>query len=1082
MTQMPAPSASAEEADLVAAELIEELATRLQAGETPDLEACAREHPECAERIRRLLPAVQVLADLGRAPAAQTDSGAPGPRLRVLGDFRLRREVGRGGMGVVYEAEQISLRRRVALKVLPFAAMLDPRQLQRFHNEARAAACLQHPSIVPVHAVGCDRNVHYYAMQFIEGQTLAAFIHGLREQAGLEERRNARPTTARDTGPTGRSGLPPTVARPEQPTTSYPPPPDQPTSAADTAVSPTPPSTGRGTRAPSFFRRVAQLGVQAAEALEHAHQQGVVHRDVKPANILLDARGNLWIADFGLAQFQAEAGLTASGDLLGTLRYMSPEHAKGGRRVYDHRVDVYSLGVTLYELLTLERAFPGEDRMELLHQIITEDPRPARRVDQAVPADLETIVGKAMAKNPDERYATAQELAADLKRFLEDRPIRARRPSLWQQGLKMARRNQPYVWSLGLSAVLAVLLSVVGLGFFGFMESVFAKQEKESRERLELQHFDALLGRAESYRLDRKPGYRKQVWADLRTAEHMHMPADGRDRIRDRVLACLGDPIGLEPVTGPKAERLVRPEVPAELGTLLDKYGAANSPRAASADGRRLAFVAPGQAVPTLGILIDRQVKSYYTCPLGKTFEVLVGDRIGGGWPSPLGAIFDLEIGPDTRTVVAACAEGIAVWEIQPDNIPNLREIPLLLRSQSRVGTITSVAVHPEGRLVATAGRSLDLWSLDSNQRIASLEKPNATTKVAFSKDGKLLLAVGDGGVICGWPVTETPEKLHLMARQGGAPVVAFSPDGSRLASGSKDGTARICDVASGRVLRACHGKHFGSAPSADFPQSIEAVAFSPDGKCLATGDNLGWVSAWNAETGKEVAELADDGKTPPGGVWRLQFSPSGQYLAAAGNNGVAVWKVRPNATGVTLERVGTAIPSEAAHLVYDLAIHPTEKELVFLSAGRKVYAAKMEGSGEPRVLEKTSGVDLRGLNFDAAGDRLTFITNRGTLAVWDWRAHTAKDTNVPTHHVGLTGGRWAATSSPKREVVIYDLKTSRIAMTLPPEESEIWCLAWSPDGKRLAVSMSDGGVAIWDLDQVRQRLAEFGVTVPSTH
>jgi hypothetical protein len=208
-----------------------------------------------------------------------------------------------------------------------------------------------------------------------------------------------------------------------------------------------------------FFRQIAEFGRQAALALEHAHQVGIVHRDIKPANLLVDTRGTLWLTDFGLAQFHADAGLTLTGDLVGTLRYMSPEQALGGRAVIDQRTDVYSLGVTLYELLTLRPPFAGTDRQQLLHQIAAEDPRPPRAVDRTIPVELETIVLKATAKSPADRYATAQEMADDLGRFLEDKPIRARRPSLADKARKWARRHRHIV----ASAVASLAVASAGL-------------------------------------------------------------------------------------------------------------------------------------------------------------------------------------------------------------------------------------------------------------------------------------------------------------------------------------------------------------------------------------------------------------------------------------------------------------------------------------------------------------------------------------------------------------------------------------------------------------------------------------------
>jgi serine/threonine protein kinase len=396
-------------------------------------------------------------AEAGGAPnGATADIGQ-------LGDFRLLREVGRGGMGVVYEAEQISLRRRIALKVLPFAAAIDPRQLQRFKNEALAAAHLRHENIVPVHAVGSERGVHYYAMQFIEGQSLAALIGELR-RLGSEAAPQPPAVSAQNrsaamtTGPHFASGAPETQ-----------------TGDVDRLVAASL-SQDRSSHSRKYFDWVAGLGRQAALALEHAHQTGIVHRDIKPANLLLDPEGQLWVTDFGLAQFSTDTGLTVTGELLGTMRYASPEQVLGKRGVADHRSDVYSLGATLYELLTLRPIFDGRDRHELLRQIADEEPRPPRSVDRAIPEELGTIVLKAVAKEPSERYATAQELADDLQRFLDDQPIRARRPSLVEKTTKWTRRHKAVV----VSAVVVLLLSVAGMSVTTL---VIAKAYERERQK-----------------------------------------------------------------------------------------------------------------------------------------------------------------------------------------------------------------------------------------------------------------------------------------------------------------------------------------------------------------------------------------------------------------------------------------------------------------------------------------------------------------------------------------------------------------------------------------------------------------------
>jgi serine/threonine protein kinase len=430
--------------------VLEGYLTELERGVPPDPGQLLARHPDLAEPLKEYLASLEFLhrAALNLRSGDGSHQAVPPAglaELGCLGDFHIVREVGRGGMGVVYEALQISLGRRVALKVLPFASTLDGRQLQRFQNEAWAAAHLHHQGIVPVYATGCERGVHYYAMQFIDGQTLAEVIRQLRQQAGWDK---VEPHAAGT----------PNAATPAA------------------AVFPTEIST----QSPAFFRTAANLGIQAARALEHAHRQGVVHRDVKPANLMLETASplspkgrevgdeglRLWVTDFGLAHCQSQAGLTMTGDLVGTLRYMSPEQALARRATVGHRTDIYSLGATLYELLTLEPAFNGRDREELLKQIALDEPPAPHRWNRAVPAELEVIVGKAMEKDPAERYATAGELADDLERFLKDEPIRARRPTVGRRVRKWARRHWGVVWAAAAGILVAL---AVGAGSVGWV-------------------------------------------------------------------------------------------------------------------------------------------------------------------------------------------------------------------------------------------------------------------------------------------------------------------------------------------------------------------------------------------------------------------------------------------------------------------------------------------------------------------------------------------------------------------------------------------------------------------------------------
>ena len=433
---------------------LEEYQAACERGERPDRRAFLEAHGAIAPVLAQCLASLVCLqAAVRRFDPVELDVTGPyvpaglllQPPCR-LGDYQLIRELGRGGMGVVYEAEQVSLGRRVALKLLSMNAALDPRQVQRFQVEVQAAAQLHHPHIVPIYAVGFDAGIHYFVMQLITGQSLAAVI------AAGRESRLGKPDPAPSSGNPKIATFRDTFSGPVQ---------DSQTTA-------------------SFCRYVARLGVQAALALEHAHRVGIVHRDIKPANLMVDEHDQLWVADFGLARLQGDSSLTVTGDLLGTVRYMSPEQTLARRGIVNHRTDIYSLGVTLYELLTLRPAFQASDIQALVHQITSEDPSPPSRFDSFIPRDLETIVLKCMAKEPVNRYATALELADDLNRFLDDKPILARRPAPLERVVKWARRRRAVVLS---AALVLALSSVCLLISTVLIWNAMARTAAESRAR-----------------------------------------------------------------------------------------------------------------------------------------------------------------------------------------------------------------------------------------------------------------------------------------------------------------------------------------------------------------------------------------------------------------------------------------------------------------------------------------------------------------------------------------------------------------------------------------------------------------------
>jgi eukaryotic-like serine/threonine-protein kinase len=476
-------------AETLVAAVADEFTDRLERGEKPSVDEYVSRYPGLADVFREVLPAIQLMQLPGSGvlsgSGATNIDGLDEAMTGRLGDFRILQEIGRGGMGVVYEAVQISLDRRVALKVLPFAAALDSKHLERFKREAQAAALLHHTNIVPVYSVGSDRGVYYYAMQFIEGQSLAEVIAQLHQQTGQSElafsgfHADSAAKTVSDRQRGESSGqqsfsVSDSVVRhsdsalrdsdsvfqhgdeSEESAITDRSTPDAATQLTGTVATA---STEQSVLGTEYFRSVALLGLQAADALEHAHSLGIVHRDIKPANLLLDANAHLFVTDFGLALYQSEGNLTLTGDMVGTLRYMSPEQALLNQTAVDHRTDIYSLGATLYELLTLKPLWGGVDRRELLRKIAFDDPVPPRKLNKRIPHDLETILQKALAKEARDRYTTAAELAADLRRFLEHKTILARKPTLAERATKWSRRHR----SIVISAVVLLVMAVAGL-------------------------------------------------------------------------------------------------------------------------------------------------------------------------------------------------------------------------------------------------------------------------------------------------------------------------------------------------------------------------------------------------------------------------------------------------------------------------------------------------------------------------------------------------------------------------------------------------------------------------------------------
>ena len=1002
-------------------QLAEEFAARLRRGERPALTEYTDRFPELAEEIRELFPAmVQVeQAEGGRQVEEEKETGdsrtANSP-LGQIGDYRILREIGRGGMGVVYEAEQISLGRRVALKVLPRQVSGDRLVQERFRREARAAARLHHTNIVPVFEVGQDEDVRFYAMQFIQGQGLDRVItelqqlrdrggsehktraaslgqllrprrHGERSRQGIEaltiaagvevsgvlrsiligrfepggrasEPEEASPSmlgstcnenlaTATGTWANHRatqSDLAPADTRTVCATAGEMDDLDsqaqfrmgEPQGEPDANGSGTrsgPPGTtkshlsGSSSLSPSsssavlpggsqlssvdsgrlgFFRSLAQIGRQVAGGLAYAHARGIVHRDIKPSNLLLDTEGVAWIADFGLAKGEDE-GLTQSGDILGTLRYMAPERFRGEG---DARADIYALGLTLYELLTLRPGFDCSDRLKLMEQIKTEEPERPRAIDGRIPRDLETIVLKAIEKDPKARYQTAEAMGEDLGRFLADEPIRARRATLTEQTVRWCRRN-PAVASLVAAVMLATL---TGAGFASFYA---VRAENERGKAVDREH-EAILARKEaetamvrasiarraaeeSAEEARKRLTRLYVFSGIRYQDDRDIPAAllwfHRAWEKDHA--------------DPMADAAHRTRIAGALAEMPDLIGACFHKTKVcdavfSPDGRRVLTRTDGNEA----YLWDYE-----------------NSRLAAPALSHAGRVRHIAYSPDGKSVATASADGTAcVW----DSATGARRYTL-----KHDGPLTWVAFHPDGKRIATAAedRSVRMWSARDGKSIAwRLPVDTVIDHLAFSPDGSRLLTAGRDKLVRVWDVDppraisptlsyrQPTDTERYAFNQDSWP--RFAPDGRAVLSSDGKGlevwagvekdavrkipfgsrywvvetyfvpnTDRVLVTGNSHVATVVELEHGKVVHELAHPREANLGAVSPDGKWLLTCSSGGLVSLWDAATGLRAGPPQRCGDFCSAVVFTADSS---RYLAASQDGTVRVWATGP--------------------------------------------------------------------------------------------------------------------------------------------------------------------------------------------
>ncbi|QDV36995.1 protein kinase domain-containing protein [Tautonia plasticadhaerens] len=1053
--------------------LAEEFIERRRRGERPSLEEYATRYPTLAVEIRDLFPALAMIEDLGEdAAAAPADGRADrgtdgGHRPTMLGDYRILREIGRGGMGVVYEAVQESLGRHVALKILPTLSLAEPVQLERFRREARAAAKLHHTNIVPVFGVGEHGGVHHYAMQYIAGQPLDEVLRQLRSLRGCDRREEAdappafstlahgageAPSAldfarsvasgrfAYDRGREAGEEVPPApIPRPDGDATTslaIPRPQGGPASALGP---PTPPGSSSPAAFPGrgdlsgiesdyrlYFGSVARIGIQVTEALAHAHEHGILHRDVKPSNILLDAGGRAWVTDFGLAKSEGDA-LTNTGDIVGTVRYMAPERFRG---VSDARGDIYGLGLTLYELLALRPAFDGADCMRLIERIGNVDPPRPRSIDPRVPRDLETIVLKAVEKDPACRYATAAALAEDLGRFLEDRPIAARRASQAERAWRLCRRN-PVISGLA-STVVAILsfLAVAGPIVAVRQANLAASESEAKRRALTVEHQTRLA----LYASDMKVAH--QAWED----GDFRRLLDRLDRHRPR-------PGDAEDLRGWEwyylYERCRRGLETPRIDHGVPLWAVAYSP-----DGSTLAL-ADADGVATLYDADTRRrlhiIDAHASWMQGMAF-------------SPDGGL--LATGTEDRT--------IRFWAV---------EAGTLAKGPMTTGDVESFAFSPDGKRLAVIGHGgLGIWDVDAEVLLSPPDGPGwleGVHAVMYAPGGAVLAAAQGAHSVALLDANSGERVGGHEGHEARVLSLAFSPDGATLATGDAEGLVVLWDVASAEPRTTLAG-------SAD---PIWALAFSPDGATLASGGGNGVVTLWDAATGRRVDRLVGHG----GAIMALDYAPDGEVLASGGGDGtIRLWALSHARTEELLEPSYDDSHSGGHPQV---AAFSPDGAILALGVGSPVGDYGSLDLIDPRSLEPidavkdhtcwTAGFSPDGTTLAVGGQELIFCDlrsghRRAILDPHGGRVITAGGSHyhpVAIRDLGFSpGGTTLATAGKDRTAKLWDVASGSCLATFPLA-AEAHAVAFSPDGETLATGgVGTDALTLWDVDTQARR------------
>jgi WD40 repeat protein/serine/threonine protein kinase len=981
---------------------------------------------------------------------------APGGTLDRPGipGYELLEEIGRGGMGVVYKARQVQLNRIVALKMILSGSHACADELARFRLEAQAIGRLQHPNIVQVHEVDDHQGTAYLSLEYVDGGTLSQKL--------------------------GNKPQPP--------------------------------------------RSAAQLVMFLARAVHAAHQAGIVHRDLKPGNILLSTAaqeassevegqagslsyGTPKITDFGLAKQIGEGShLSVTGAVLGTPSYMSPEQAEGRTHSIGPATDIYALGAILYEMLTGRPPFQAATPMEVICQVVSDEPVRPTHLAPRVPRDLETICLKCLRKEPAKRYGSAEQLAEDLHRFLEGEPIQARPTSRAERAYKWIRRHPAGAALIGVTTLAAFILVLGGIITNARLQRALDRAESQTEEnRRNLVRVHVING---THRMDEGDGFAALVWfTEALRLDEGRSEREKAHRLRiASVLRQCPKLVDLWGHRGPVRTVQVSPDGKAVLSS--------------GDDGARLwTFQNPGASAlhldsgPLVRAIFSKDGSRIVTA--GQAGEVAMWDRFTG-------KILGRRIRHSGLSAIALCSDASLLATAGGDDKVRIWAMPSgkPIAAPSNVETVADVAFSPDGRWLASAGSggTARLWPAgywQTEPRI--LAHGGSLTRVAFSGDGQRIVTASADGTARVWAVNTAMPLGPPLRHDQAIHDAAFSPDGRRVVTASDDGTAQIWRLPEG-VIQGARLKHRSTVLSAAFSPdgcwvvtasddnsarvwdahtgqpvspplrhngTVNQAAWSPDGVRVVAGADDGMIRVWAAPSGsRRGTSECQSWSTGQGSVSKEPSAGSGKKtspvrdvsdgLLATSRDGSKVLRRGPGMTVLicdarTGQRVGAALRGHRAAILHG-AFSPDGRHVVTASADRTARIWDAE-SGEPVGSPLSHASRVTFADFSPSGARV--LTTGEDNAARHWDAISGELLLPPLWHAGTvlhgafsSDGNRLATACKDRTVRVWDSHTGE---ALTPPLSHRWTvrtMSFSPDGLRLTTTSPRGAETTWDLSE----------------